>query len=455
MPRMFGTNGVRGIVNDTLTPELALKLGKAVGSWLKAGDRVCIGTDARQSRDMLKGAFCAGLHATGVHTTDVGVLASPGIQIYGRDHKFAAGAIITASHNPPVWNGIKLTAPDGTETNPAQEEEIESFFFDENFRIVPWDQVGTHDVTDRAKQHYIDTVLAQVDADAIRAAKLIIVLDPGGGSGCVATPDFLHAVGVDFVPLSCELDGAFTDRPSEPTEQNSQACITAVKEHGADFGFLMDGDADRSVFIDEKGGYIWGDTSLALAAKHELPRHEHPVFCTAVSSGSCVKDAVESVGGELHWTVVGSPKVAQEMLRLGAVFGGEDNGGMMFARHQLSRDGLMALGFMLETVAKTGRTLSDLCSDIPKYCLVKEKVQVPEATKSSLLDAFKAKLEDESGILEVDDRDGVKCYVAEGWVLVRPSGTEPIFRVQGEAKTPEAAAALVTRFRAILESTLS
>jgi phosphomannomutase/phosphoglucomutase len=454
MPRMFGTNGVRGIVNETLTPELALKLGKAVGSWLKVGDSICIGTDARRSRDMLKGAFCAGIHATGVNTVDVGVLASPGIQIYGRDHQFAAGAIITASHNPPIWNGIKLTAPDGTETNPEQEEEIEAFYFDENFRIVAWDKVGAHGVSGEAKQYYIDSVLKQVDQQAIRAAKLKIVLDPGGGAGCVATPDFLRALNVEFVPISCELDGAFSDRPSEPTEANSAACIAAVKAHQADFGFLMDGDADRSVFIDENGGYIWGDTSLALAAKHELPRHENPIFCTAVSSGSCVKDAVESVGGQLNWTVVGSPKVAQEMIRLGAVFGGEDNGGMMFARHQLSRDALMALGFILETVAKTGRTMSDLCSEIPKYCLVKEKVQVPEEKKAVLLDAFKATLAGESDVLEVDDRDGVKCYVADGWVLVRPSGTEPIFRVQGEAKTDAAAAALVGRFKALFESCL-
>ena len=455
MGRLFGTNGVRGLVGESMTPDLALRLGKAVGSWLDAGDRIALGSDARASRDMLSAAFAAGVQSTGVDVTHVGVLPSPGIQLFVRDQGLAAGAIITASHNPPEWNGIKLIAPDGTETSADEEAAVEALFFDEAFRTVGWNDVGTMDRADAARP-YLDAVLAQVDVAAIRAATLKVVLDPGGGAGCVTAPRLMEALGVEVVPLSCTLDGAFSDRPSEPTPANAAACIAAVQEHGAHLGMLQDGDADRAVFIDETGGYVWGDQSLALAALWELKRHPPgSIMCTAVSSSTCVADAVEAASGRLEWTVVGSPVVAREMLRLGAVFGGEDNGGLMFTRHQVCRDGLMAMAFMLELLATTGRTFSDLVSDIPRYALVKDKVPVAEDAKVPLLAAFRDAAAQEAGIRDVDDRDGVKAYLDDGWVLVRPSGTEPIFRVQGEAKDEATAAALVGRFKTLLQSLAS
>jgi phosphomannomutase/phosphoglucomutase len=451
MGHLFGTNGVRGLVNDTLTPELALRLGKAVGSWLKPGDRLAIGSDARQSRDLFKAAFCAGVNAAGVHTVDLGIVPSPGIQLYVRDRGFAAGAIVTASHNPPEYNGIKLVAPDGTETSQAEEAAVEALHGSQAFRLARWDAVGTHSRDDGAVRHYVQAVLGQVDAAAIRKAGLKVVLDPGGGAGCVSAPVLMRELGVEVVPLSCELDGAFRDRPSEPSPANARRCMEAVKRHGADFGVLQDGDADRAVFVDERGEYVWGDQTLALACLHELKRHPRgSIVCTAVSSSTCVADAVRMAGGRLEWTVVGSPIVAREMLRLKAVFGGEDNGGLMFMRHQVCRDGLMAMAFMLELVAKTGRPLSALVAEIPRYALVKDKVHVPEAQKQALLGRIRAAFETVQEVREVDARDGVKAYLPQGWVLVRPSGTEPIFRIQAEAKTAAEAQALVDRFKGLV-----
>lgn len=453
--RLFGTNGVRGIVGTTMTPRLAMRLGAAVGTWLQPGDTVAVGTDARISRDMLKAAFSAGLNSAGVHSVDLGVLPSPGIQLWVRDKGASAGAIITASHNPPEYNGIKLIAPDGTETGQDEETAVEKILFDETFRAAPWDQIGNHALEAGAADHYMDAVLQQVDAQAIRDAGLKVVLDLGGGAGCVTAPRLMSRLGVETVCLSCDLDGTFSDRPSEPTPENSAACMAAVKREGADLGILQDGDADRAVFIDEQGQYVWGDTGLALAALHELRRHpEGSLVCTAVSSSSCVKDAVDRAGGHLAWTVVGSPIVAREMIRRDAVFGGEDNGGFMFARHQVCRDGLMAMAFMLELLAQTGRTFSDLVGEIPQYALVKEKLLVPDEKKAEVLAAFKAAALQEKDIHELDDQDGVKAYLEDGWVLVRPSGTEPIFRVQAEAKDEAKAKALADRFRGILERCL-
>lgn len=458
MQRLFGTNGVRGIVGTTMTPEVALGLGLAVGSWLPQASRLAVGSDARGSGPHLNAAFCAGANATGVHTVDLGILPSPGIQLYVRDKGFAAGGIVTASHNPPEYNGIKLVAPDGTETGPQQEDAVEAIYRSRRYRLVPWNEVGTHTLDGGAVDHYINAVLKQVDVRAIRGAKLKAVLDPGGGAGCVSAPRLLAALGVAVVPLSCTLDGAFSDRPSEPSPANAKRCMAAVKSSHANLGILQDGDADRAVFVDEMGDYVWGDRSLALAALWELRRAKSsgtPVVCTAVSSSSCVADAVALGGGRLEWTIVGSPIVAREMIRHGATFGGEDNGGLMFARHQFCRDGLMAMAFMLELVAKTGKPLSELLAEIPSYALVKDKVHVPDEAKHDVLERVRAAAAKEPGIVRVDARDGVKVYFDNGWALCRPSGTEPIFRVQAEAKTEAEAKELVARLKAVLERSIA
>lgn len=449
--KLFGTNGVRGVVGESMTPEIALRLGMAVGSWLPQGSRIAVGRDARDSGPHLEAAFCAGVNATGVHTAALGVLPSPGIQLYVRDKKFRAGAIVTASHNPPEYNGIKLVAPDGTETSQAEEAQVEAIYASGKFRLVPWQEVASHKQDDGAVEHYLDAVLKQVDVKAIRNAKFTVVLDPGGGAGCVTAPRLMNSLGVRVIPLSCTLDGAFKDRLSEPSPPNAKGAIEAVRHNKANFAVLQDGDADRAIFVDEKANYVWGDRSLALASLWELKRHKPgSIVCTAVSSSSCVADTVKAAGGRLEWTVVGSPVVAREMIRLGAVFGGEDNGGLMFTRHQVCRDGLMAMAFMLELLAKTGRTLSDLLSEVPQYSLVKDKMKVPEAAKQQVLAAFRDAIKGEAGIDSVDARDGVKAYLKSGWVLVRPSGTEPIYRIQAEAKTEAEAQALVDRFKGIL-----
>ena len=455
MGKLFGTNGVRGEVGKGMTADLALRLGLAVGTWLKPGDRIAVGRDARDSGPHLQAAFCSGVNATGVHTVDIGILASPGIQLYVRDKKFAAGGIVTASHNPAIYNGIKLVAPDGTETSQSEEAAVEGIMESGKIRLAAWDGIGKHSSDTGAVDHYVDAVMRQVDVRAIRNARLKVVLDPGGGAGCISAPRLMNSLGVQVVPLSCTLDGAFRDRPSEPSKENAARAIAAVKSSRSNLGILQDGDADRAIFIDEKGDYVWGDSSLALAILHELPRHtaggKQPIVCTAVSSSSCVADATKMAGGHLEWTVVGSPVVAREMIRLGAVFGGEDNGGLMFARHQVCRDGLMAMAFMLELLAKTQKPFSELVAVVPRYALAKDKLHVPEERKQAILKELKKKVATEKGVTSIDDRDGIKIYLEDGWVLVRPSGTEPIYRVQAEAKTAEKAAALVARFKPMVE----
>ncbi|HET6398424.1 MAG TPA: phosphoglucosamine mutase, partial [Candidatus Thermoplasmatota archaeon] len=249
MSRLFGTNGVRGVVGKTLTPELALRLGRAVGSGLEPGSTVAVGRDARTSGPMFLQAFCAGLHSTGVHTVDHGILPTPALQYMVKTGTFQAGAIITASHNPPEYNGIKLVAPDGTETSRDEEEKVERIHFANRFRSVAWDRVGTATAVDDAIDRYVAGILQHVDVEAIKKAKLKAVLDAGGGAGGPAGVKLLKKLGVKATFLACDYDGSFSSRPSEPVEANAASIKAAVLENGADVGFLLDGDADRAVFI--------------------------------------------------------------------------------------------------------------------------------------------------------------------------------------------------------------
>ncbi len=433
---MFGTNGVRGIVGETITASFARRMGQAVGTWME-GDTVLLGRDARDSGPALAQAFAEGAMSTGKTVIDLGLCPTPAVQWASMSRGHVA-AVVTASHNPPEYNGIKIIRA-GVETTPDEEDALEACYHQGDFASGTG-SLQTEDVLDA----YLAAITDHVDARAIRAATLRVVVDAGGGAGCVVVPRWLASVGVDVVPISCEPDGAFSDRPSEPSEANAAACMAAIRQYNADLGVLLDGDGDRAVFVDENGDYIWGDRALALAALHELPRHENRLACTAVSSSTCVEDAVTSAGGELVWTPVGSPVVAREMARRGAPFGGEDNGGMMFARHMIGKDGLMTTAFMVELLATTGKSMSTLLDDVPRYALSKHKVRVQDPDRA--MAAAEQQASQDDGVVRVDTIDGLKAYYEGGWVLIRPSGTEPVVRVQAEAADEGSAQALARKF---------
>ncbi len=451
MSKMFGTNGVRGIVGETMTPEFARKLGAATAQWLGGEGTMAVGRDARASGPDLQAGFEAGLHAGGVDTIDLGIAPTPGIQWWIRQADVVGGAVITASHNPPEWNGIKIIEGDGTDALPETERAIEAEFAD--LAATP-PGGGKRLASEDPNPAYVDAVLNHVDANAIRAAGFTAVLDPGGGAGCVTGPVLLDRLGVRVVPVSCTLDPNFSDRPSEPTEANAAACMRAVKDHHAHVGILQDGDADRAVFVDENGAYVDGNKALAMMARFEMADAEPGarVFCTTVATSSASVDAVEANGGRVEWTVVGSPPVARAMRETGGAFGGEGNGGFLFARHLFGKDGLMAMARLLEIMATTGKPLSALVAEVPEYAFAQGKIPVAQSDKQRLMEAFKATAATMDGIRSTDDRDGVKAYLDGAWVLVRPSGTEAIFRVQAEAADAATAEGLVKQFQELLQS---
>ena len=457
MTRLFGTNGVRGVVNQDMNPDLALDLGRAIGTYYarrKEKPFIAMGTDARISNHMLKSACTSGLLSVGCNVEDLGILPTPALQYAVKEKEYDAGVIITASHNPPQFNGIKVVDLDGTELSKEQEEEIEDIYFSKSFRIVSWDKVGQLSAWDGAGELYIKGILSKVDTEAIRKANLHVVLDCGNGAGAVVTPELLRRLGCKLTEVNCELDGFFRGRPSEPVPENLGELMERVREVGADLGVAQDGDADRAIFIDEKGNYIFGDQSFSLLARYII-RGRKGTVVTPVSTSSSLEEVVTREGGKVIYTRVGSPIVARVMKEVKAVFGGEENGGLIFPEHQYCRDSAMTIAKMLELLAKEEKSLSELISELPRYELVKTKITCPNDRKEDVLRRIKDVVSAQQDVRKIDDTDGVKIYLEDGWVLVRPSGTEPIFRIFAESKDRGKAEELADSYKRLVEDMVS
>ena len=424
--RMFGTNGIRGIANADMNPELAIQVGKAIGSVLDNGP-LAIATDPRTSSQMIKYAICSGLMATGIDIIDLGIIPTPALQYYVKTHTGVRGGVmITASHNPPEYNGIKCIAEDGTEFTKEQESMVEDAY-DTDIQCVQWDCIGQIVSVAGAGEAYVDAVISHVDAESIRKAKLKVVLDCSNGAACETTPLMMKKLGVDAVLLNCMMDGTFPGHESEPTESNLSELIEVTGRTDAVVGMAHDGDADRCVFVSNTGRYLPGDLSLALIAQHRVMTNGGGKVYAPVSTSSTVKDVVESSGGEFHYTAVGSPIVARAMMENGGIFGGEDNGGLIFPEHQYCRDGAMGMATILEIIAKEG-PLDDLISKMPRYHSLKLTVRCPNERKELV-----AKRIAEVAEGNVTTLDGIRIDYDDGWVLIRASGTEPKFRIYSES----------------------
>ena len=440
-PRLFGTNGVRGVVGtEEMDCQFALKLGLAVGSFMRGP--VMVGTDARTSNDMLKAACMSGIMATGCDVLDCGVVPTPTVQHAVKSNDVMGGIMITASHNPPEFNGVKCIDPDGTEMARENEEHVEQIFHTEEFVRADWRAIGTKSAFDRAIPDYVDGIVSKTDVGAVKKAGLRVVLDCGNGAGCNVTPKLLERLGVSYVTLNADPNGAFPGHNSEPTPDNAKDLVEFMKSGDFDVGILHDGDADRTIFVDEKGSYMYGDRSLAIVAQHACMEHEGGLVVTTVGSSKCVEDAVRAAGGEIMFTRVGSPIVARAMIAHSAVFGGEENGGLIFPEFQYCRDGAMAAAKMIEIVARDGG-LSEINARIPAYSQYKTKTACPNEMKEEVL----KRLLENSTDGRTDTTDGLKVFLEDGWVLVRPSGTEPLFRIFSEAKTGDRAMEIAESYK--------
>ena len=428
--RLFGTFGVRRIANQELTPEFASRLAAAYGTIVNG--TVAVGGDPRTSTEMIKYSVMAGLLSSGCKVIDLGILPTPVVQFAVRNY-YDGGVMITASHNPPKYNGLKFVDSDGIGIEEEWEQKIEAMYFDDEPKRVSWDAIGEVFQNSGIIEEYIENVVDRVDSQVIQDANLKVVVDCGSGAACFTTPYLLRKLGCEVTTMNCQPDGFFPGRDPEPTSENLEELKNVVKATGADLGIAHDGDADRTICIDENGAFVYGDKTFALVEKDMLKENGGGTIVTTVATSAAIYDIAGEYGGKVIATRVGDLIVARELKDQDGLFGGEENGGLIFPDFVYGRDAALSTAKIVEIIAKEGKTLSELIEELPKYCSAKLKVECADDQKSTVMD----KIVEATCDYEVETKDGVKILTDEGWVIIRPSGTEPIFRCFAEAENEE------------------
>ncbi len=448
--KLFGTNGIRGIVNKELTPEMAIKAGGAIGTFF-GRKNLLVGHDARTSGPMFSKAVMSGLAATGCKIFFTGMAPTPALQFAVKNHKMDGGVIITASHNPPEYNGIKVIWKDGIEISHEQEEQIEKIYFQDKMKFADWNQLGSVHELAGVNDEYVQAIKKHIDTAKIAEKHFHVVVDAANSVGGLTAPYLLRDLGCKISSLNANIDGTFPGRMPEPRPENLAELARTVKALGADLGVAFDGDADRSIFVDETGQIHMGDKSFGVVLKQFLLENPKSKIVTPVSSSTLIKDIADAYKGEIVWTKVGSVTVSQKMKEIKAKLGGEENGGVFYGPHQAVRDGAMTTALILDIMAKTNKKFSQLIAEEPKYFIEKGKIECPEDKKTKVLAAL---LQQTKG-MNTNTLDGVKIWLDDkSAILVRPSGTEPAYRMYAEAKTQHRAVQLVKEYTTILEKIL-
>jgi phosphomannomutase/phosphoglucomutase len=446
---LFGSSGTRGTVGEAMTPSLVLRVARAAGTVWSA-DRAAVARDTRTSGEMLADAAASGLASVGVGADRLGVVPTPGVARYCADAGVPA-LVVTASHNPPEYNGVKLLGPDGVELTVQDLERVERHVFDDPVAEAAWDGVGESRRVDGANREYVAELLAAVD-DSVASAGLTVALDPGHGAGALTSPDFLRELGCEVVTTNAQPDGHFPGRQPEPVPEHLGDLARLVRAADADLGIAHDGDADRAVFVDETGEVVPGEASLAALAAAELDAGDTTV--AAVNVSQRLVDVVEDAGATLELTPIGATNIVtriRELREAGASVpvAGEGNGGLFFPDHRLSRDGAYTAGRFLELVAR--RPASEVVAPHLDYHFVRRDLDYgSERERAALLEAAEAYAADAD--VEPDTVDGYRLDFGDAWVLVRPSGTEPKIRVYAEARDPDRATTLADEAVAAIET---
>ncbi|PGF16023.1 phosphoglucosamine mutase [Natrinema sp. CBA1119] len=443
--QVFGSSGTRGVANEELTPAFVLRVAKAAGTtWGggRGGDRVAIARDTRHTGRMLADAAASGLASTGTDVDRLGIVPTPGTQAYA-EREGVPVMVITASHNPPPYNGVKLVGSDGVELSISALEDIEETLLAESFTVAPWDETGRVREIDGVKREYVDGLLAAADREVIADADLTVALDPGHGAGSLTSPEFFRELGCRVVTVNAQPDGHFPGRDPEPVPDNLADLGRLVRATDADVGIAHDGDADRAIFFDENGDYVEGDATLAALAAAELEAGDTTV--SAVNVSQRLVDVVTAVGAELELTPIGSTNIITRIEELEAngervPVAGEGNGGIFFPEYRLSRDGAFTAARFLELVAE--RPVSEIVAPYDGYVNVRRNVEYEStAERDAMLDA--AANHAQASDAELNTRDGYRLDHGDAWVLARPSGTEPLVRIYAEAREGDRAEELV------------
>ncbi len=448
-PLIISPSGIRGIVGLTVTPELAARYGAAFGSFIRErgpvadGGYVLVGRDSRTSGAFLAEAAAAGLCAAGVDARLSGIGPTPTHLLAVKDDESALGGlIVTASHNPVEWNGLKLAGPDGLFVTPVQGERITQLF-EAGPSYADWSSPGRVAAHPGVVEHHIERLLALdlVATDAIRAARPQVVVDCVHGAGALVMPELLRRLGAEVDGIGLTADGRFPRNP-EPTPENLEELCSRVRETGADVGFAVDPDSDRLAIVDESGQAIGEDWTLALAAEYVL-EHRRGSVVTNLSSSQVIEDVALDAGVPFHRSAVGEARVAAMMVETEAVIGGEGNGGVMLPDLNLTRDAPLAGALVLSLCASRGARVGELLADRRHYRMVKRKIARPAVAMEKIFGTLQASLGSDA-VSDVTDGLRLSWPDRSEWLHVRPSGTEPILRVIVESIDHDRAESLAT-----------
>jgi phosphomannomutase len=438
---MVSVSGIRGRVGEALTPEIVASYAAAFGVWaLGHGDAktVVVGRDSRVSGPMFHRVAIGALQSVGANVIDIGLTTTPTCQLAVEDHHAAGGIMLSASHNPIEWNALKFIGPTGLFLEESEGEEMRAYV-DRGIPRVKWDRLGTVESDSGAAERHLQRILKlpYLDVAAIRKRRFHVALDCVRGAGSVIVPALLERLGCRVTAIHTEPDGRFP-HPPEPVAENLGDLENLVRDSKADVGLAVDPDVDRLALVSEQGIALGEDYTLALAAMLVLKHRKGPVV-TNLSTSRVVEDAVTRAGSRLTLAPVGEINVAVRMRETGAVVGGEGNGGVILPEVHLGRDAPVGIALVLQLMADSAKSLSAIAAELPRYAIVKDKLDRPKAS----LDSVYATLKQAFADAEVDVQDGLRLAWKDRWLHVRPSGTEPIVRVIAEAPTEQDARKLV------------
>jgi phosphoglucosamine mutase len=430
MAKLFGSSGVRGIANVDLTPQLACKVGYAVAAHAKA-KKVVVARDTRVSGKMLEDALVSGLISSGTVVLLAGMVPTPALAYATMKLRADAGLMLTASHNPPQYNGIKMFRGDSLSYTDEDQDAVEKKILHEDFDLVDWHVLGKTTHVD-ASQLYIEM--------ALKAAKLHkkwrVVVDPGCGAAFQVAPSMLKALGCKVTVLNGQPDGYFPARKSEPTSESLKGLASVVETLGADAGIAFDGDGDRVAFVDEKGFFVNFDRSLAGFAAYMLKKSGGGTVVTNVEASMCVETMAQLQGGKVIRTRVGDIYVSEAVKQHSAVFGGEPCGAWVHPQFHYCPDGPLSAVLMLMALEEEHKTLSQFIFAVPEYITKRENIACKNEQKYRIVEklgeALKNGFPDFTNFSTVD---GVRLALKRGWLLVRASGTEPIIRLTVEGQS--------------------
>jgi phosphomannomutase len=447
MALMESISGVRGIVGESLTPDVVVRYAQAFADF--CGRRpIVVGRDGRITGQTLTNILVSTLLLKGSDVRAIGICPTPTVALETERSDAAGGVIVTASHNPIQWNGLKFLAADGLFLDAQQNAQLRKFLsIPSTYRV--WNEIGSHTIAADAIEKHIDAALGLpgIDRGLIKGKKFRVALDCVNAAGGAIVPELLRRLGCEVIELNCDISGVFAHTP-EPLPENLTDLATTVRTENADIGIAVDPDVDRLVLIDESGKPIGEEYTISTIVQFVLSHTrkedlERPVVIN-LSTTRAVEDIAASFGTPVLRTPVGEINVAKKMREVNALVGGEGSGGIIHPALHYGRDAIAGIVMILQYLAESGIPLSRIKASLPYYEIVKDKILLKGGDPDAILQSLTETIGQDA---RVNTDDGVRIDYLDGWVHFRKSNTEPIIRVIAESTSHEAATEMVDRYR--------